>query len=273
MGQAVGEVAVVRQQQQPGGLGVEAADGVDARRADWTRSATVWRPCGSDIVVTTPAGLCSTRCAGRSAVPDRPAVDRDALSGLDPPPEVVDHLAVDRHAAAGDQRVGGTARGDAGLGQVAVEAEAGHTGSLRGAAARVTAHPDGHPGWRRPLPVGHRLAVSVETAASSAPVPPPELAAELAPPPDLLPRRAATVAGLPLVLAALALGLGTDVAAWAAPWALVGAAPYLLGPRAGRMTALAAGVRRADRRARPPSSAWSAASSRARAPRAACGRW
>jgi hypothetical protein len=81
----------------------------------------------------------------------------------------------------------------------------------------------------------------VDTAAASAPVPQPELAPELAPPPDLLPRRAATVAGLPLVLAALALGLGTDVAAWAAPWALVGAAPYLLGPRAGRMTALAAG--------------------------------
>lgn len=48
------------------------------------------------------------------------------------------------------------------------------------------------------------------------------------------PRSTATVAGLPLVLAAVALGLGTDVAAWAAPWALAGAAPYLLGTRAGR---------------------------------------
>jgi hypothetical protein len=52
--------------------------------------------------------------------------------------------------------------------------------------------------------------------------------------PDTRPRSAATVTGLPLVLAAVALGLGTDVAAWAAPWALVGAAPYLLGTRAGR---------------------------------------
>ena len=50
----------------------------------------------------------------------------------------------------------------------------------------------------------------MDTAASSAPVPQPELAVELAPPPDLLPRRAATVAGLPLVLAALALGAGLD---------------------------------------------------------------
>jgi hypothetical protein len=48
------------------------------------------------------------------------------------------------------------------------------------------------------------------------------------------PRCTATVAGLPLVLAAVALGLGTDVAAWAAPWALAGAAPYLIGARAGR---------------------------------------
>ena len=80
----------------------------------------------------------------------------------------------------------------------------------------------------------------METAASSAPVPQPELAPELAPPPDLLPRRAATVAGLPLLLAATSVPRPRASAAWAAPWALVGAAPYLLGPRAGRTVALAA---------------------------------
>jgi hypothetical protein len=52
------------------------------------------------------------------------------------------------------------------------------------------------------------------------------------------PSATATIAGLPLVLAAVALGLGTDVAAWAAPWALVGAAPYLLGSRCARPIAL-----------------------------------
>ncbi len=60
--------------------------------------------------------------------------------------------------------------------------------------------------------------------------------------PDLETRRAATVAGLPLVLGAVAIGAGTDVAAWAAPWALAGAAPYLLGARAGRLLVLVLGV-------------------------------
>jgi hypothetical protein len=60
-----------------------------------------------------------------------------------------------------------------------------------------------------------------------------------APLPHLAPSRAATIAGLPLVLGALAVGGGTDVAAWAAPWALAGAAPYVFGVRAARVLVLA----------------------------------
>ena len=40
--------------------------------------------------------------------------------------------------------------------------------------------------------------------------------------------------GVPLALQAFALGIGSDVAAWWAPWALAAALPYLFGVRSGR---------------------------------------
>jgi hypothetical protein len=52
--------------------------------------------------------------------------------------------------------------------------------------------------------------------------------------PELRPgtgRVLAVVIGTPLLLLAIAFGLGTDVAAWCAPWALLGAAPFLGGQR------------------------------------------
>jgi hypothetical protein len=48
----------------------------------------------------------------------------------------------------------------------------------------------------------------------------------------------ATVLGAPATLQALAIGLGTEVAAWWAPWALAAGLPYLLGARPGRAAAL-----------------------------------
>ena len=49
---------------------------------------------------------------------------------------------------------------------------------------------------------------------------------------------AANVIGVPLALQAFALGLGSDVATWWAPWALAAALPYLFGARPGRVGAL-----------------------------------
>ena len=49
---------------------------------------------------------------------------------------------------------------------------------------------------------------------------------------------AANVVGVPIALQAFALGLGSDVATWWAPWALAAALPYLFGARAGRAGAL-----------------------------------
>jgi hypothetical protein len=48
------------------------------------------------------------------------------------------------------------------------------------------------------------------------------------------PNLAANVLGVPLALQAFAMGIGSDVAAWWAPWALAAAVPYLFGPRPGR---------------------------------------
>ena len=52
------------------------------------------------------------------------------------------------------------------------------------------------------------------------------------------PNIAANVSGVPLALQAFALGIGSDVAAWWAPWALAAAVPYLFGARPGRVGAL-----------------------------------
>jgi hypothetical protein len=47
------------------------------------------------------------------------------------------------------------------------------------------------------------------------------------------------VLGVPLMLDAVAFGIGSDLAAWWAPWSLFGACGFIAGARAGRATALA----------------------------------
>src|SRR5262249_2234962 len=49
---------------------------------------------------------------------------------------------------------------------------------------------------------------------------------------------AANIVGVPLALQAFALGLGSDVATWWAPWSLAAALPFLFGARAGRAAAV-----------------------------------
>jgi hypothetical protein len=58
-----------------------------------------------------------------------------------------------------------------------------------------------------------------------------------------LPDALVAVLSVPLVADAIAIGLGSDVAAWCAPWALLGSAPFLGGRRVGRcIAALLGGV-------------------------------
>jgi len=52
---------------------------------------------------------------------------------------------------------------------------------------------------------------------------------------------AANIVGVPLALQAFALGLGSDVATWWAPWSLAAALPYLFGARVGRVAAIVIG--------------------------------
>ena len=65
------------------------------------------------------AGIASRRAADALIAAGRVTVDGEVVNDLG------------RRVEPG-QRVGGTTRCDAGLGEVAVEAEAAHTGSLRG---------------------------------------------------------------------------------------------------------------------------------------------
>ena len=59
MHQPRGQLAVVREQQQPGRVGVQPPDREEPASAP-TSSITVCRPCVSRTVVTTSAGLCSS---------------------------------------------------------------------------------------------------------------------------------------------------------------------------------------------------------------------
>ena len=96
----VGELAVVGQQDQAGGVGVEPADRVQAPLARDERRRPSGGPAGRCAVETTPARLVERR---RPRAParcrDRPAVDRDGVELVDVARRVGDDLAVDRHAA------------------------------------------------------------------------------------------------------------------------------------------------------------------------------
>src|SRR5262249_38279819 len=134
---------------------------------------------------------------------DRFAVDRHALAGLHLDAGLRHH-AVDRHAAGRDQGIGSAARGDARAGQEQVQTGGGcHRAGVS---------------WRR-----------VEIAAQA----PHAEATAL----DLLERHVpywriiVAVLGAPLVLDAIAFGIGSDVAAWWAPWSLFGACGFVAGVR------------------------------------------
>ena len=83
VGEAVGELAVVGQQDQAGGVGVEAADRVQAPLARRRARRRSGGRAGRCAVETTPARLVERVDDARLAAADRLAVDRDALAVVD----------------------------------------------------------------------------------------------------------------------------------------------------------------------------------------------
>ena len=116
MGEAVGKVAVVGEQQQPLGVGVEAADrehaGLGRHEVDDRRPAVRVRGPWSPRRAACSAGSRRARAARR-----RRAVDLDAVAlDVDPATEHGD-LAVDRDPAVGDQLLAVPPAAEAALGQ------------------------------------------------------------------------------------------------------------------------------------------------------------
>ena len=117
--QPVRELAVVGEQQRAGRVGVEPADRDDARRMvdqldDGAPALRVAR--GRD-----GAGRLVQEHIGERLQLERRAVQLDPVAALDERVQLP-RLAVDGHAAGLDQLVGAAARGNAGPGEVGVEA-------------------------------------------------------------------------------------------------------------------------------------------------------
>ena len=116
MGEPVGELAVVGQQQQAGRVGVEAADRVEPRLACRPARRPPAAPPGSLAVETTPAGLFTAQTSRASAA-DRAAVDPHVVALPDVPRRIGDHLAADRHPPVGDDLLRLPPRSDAAVGE------------------------------------------------------------------------------------------------------------------------------------------------------------
>ena len=140
--QAVRELAVVRQQQQAGGVGVEPPDRVEAlaarhERDDRRAALRVLRR--ADV-----AGRLVQRVDDVAALErGRPAVDRDGVALPHVARRVAHDLAADRHAPGEHELLRGAPRGDARVGEELGEPHRELT--LRGAAAasRATLPPYG----------------------------------------------------------------------------------------------------------------------------------
>ena len=125
--EAVGELAVVGEQDQPGGVGVEAPDRVEAAvgldEVDDGRAA-VGVVRGRDDARGLVEDVDRALVLGGA---DRLAVDRDRVAAVDVARRVADDLAADGHAPVEDQLLGGAARGDPGVGEVLGEPHGGAT--------------------------------------------------------------------------------------------------------------------------------------------------
>ena len=120
MGQPVGQVAVVGQQQEAFAVGVEAADREHSRvrgdHVDDRRAAVGVSRSGDD-----PGRLVQQVMDEAGLGADRRAVDLDAVGrGVDPAPQFRD-LAVDGDPALGDEILTGPAAGHAGGGENLLE--------------------------------------------------------------------------------------------------------------------------------------------------------
>ena len=95
--EAVGELAVVGQQQQAGRVGVEASHRVEPARESDQLDDRPRRAPGSRAVETTPAGLLTAQTCPLRLDADRPAVDPHVVLSGDVPRRIGDHLAAHGH--------------------------------------------------------------------------------------------------------------------------------------------------------------------------------
>ena len=109
MHQALGQVAVARQQQQPLAVVVEAADRVDVSDAPVEqvehRGSAFRVVPGGDVSL----GLEQQDVARGGPHPDAPAIDPDVIAGGGAGPKGADDLAIDGHATIDNQLFRGTA--------------------------------------------------------------------------------------------------------------------------------------------------------------------
>ena len=89
-------------------------------------SATVGRPCGSRIVVTTPLGLCNRRYVDSGGGATRNAVNLDAVTLVDERCQLGDDSAINVYRPGRNQFVGMPARGNSRLRQIFIKPNAGH---------------------------------------------------------------------------------------------------------------------------------------------------
>ena len=123
VGEPVGELAVVGQQQQPGRVGVEAADRVEPRFGVDQRRPPPAAPPARFAVETTPAGLFTAQTSCASTPTGLPST-RTSSSSPTSRAGSVTTFAADRDPPVGDDLLGLPPRGDAAVGEVLGEAHA-----------------------------------------------------------------------------------------------------------------------------------------------------
>jgi hypothetical protein len=122
MREPVRERAVVGEQDQPGGIGVEPPDRIEAAGAGDERDdrgPSLGVLDGGDDAARLVHGVDGALAAGHA---DGFAVDRHLHAAVDVARGVADHLVADAHAAGEHELLGGAARGHAGVGEVLGEA-------------------------------------------------------------------------------------------------------------------------------------------------------
>lgn len=104
MGEAVGELAIVGEQEQAGAFDIKSANGVEAGFGEVDQVDGAFAAFGIVVGADHAAGLEEHDVAVRDVLADAPAVDRNVvLGGVDEGGELVDDVAVNCHLPREDE--------------------------------------------------------------------------------------------------------------------------------------------------------------------------